>query len=214
MVDHIISIYKINREKIVKRGYEVVGIPLTLGLFGLLFCTIYNLFLIIDVSRWFIFLETILLYLLWEVNKKVNRLLKIGWLNYEKKLKGYIAYSLQSARLSDSEQIKNLSILLKEKSAKKYKKYDLNSYLAMIVAILIFVLGLLTNESSKPLIVVVAICFIFVVIVVNSMVRTFTDLFINRESEIINELADIVDDIYFEVSIKEEALHKKIQMRG
>lgn len=76
----------------------------------------------------------------------------------------------------------------------------------MVVAIIIFALSLLTNDSLKPLIATVAFSSIFIIISINPVVNIYTNMFINRDSEIIYELASIVDDLYFEVSIKEAKL--------
>lgn len=203
MIDNIIENYNNYRKKILKKGYEVVGIPLMLSFLGLLFITILNFFLILKYDKWLILVEIILLIILWKINKKVDNLLKISWLNNEGKLKGYIACNLKEKGFTRSGQFKDLSTILKEKSKNKHRKYDLNPYIAMVVAIIIFTLSLLTNDSLKPLIVTVAISCIFIIISINPMVNTFTIIFLNRDSEIINELANIVDELYFEVSIKE-----------
>ncbi|MFT9817770.1 hypothetical protein [Lysinibacillus sp. NPDC056185] len=203
MIDNIIEDYKKYRKKILKKGYEVVGIPLTISFFVLLFSTIISFFLILELSNWFLLLEIILVIILLKINKKVDNSLKISWLNYKEKLKDYIAYYLKERGFILSDQFRELSIILKEKSEKKYKKYDLNPYLAMVVAIIIFALSLLTNDSLKPLIATISLSSIFFIISINPIVNIYTSIFINKDSEIIYELASIVDELYFEVSIKE-----------
>ncbi|MFJ6264139.1 hypothetical protein ACIQGW_03850 [Lysinibacillus xylanilyticus] len=203
MIDNFIEDYKKYRKKILKRGYEVIGIPLTISFFVLLFSTMVSLFLIFGLSNWFLLLEIILVIMMLKINKKVDNLLKISWLNYKDKLKGYIEYYLKEQGIILSKQFRELSIILKEKSEKKYKKYDLNPYLAMVVAIIIFALSLLTNDSVKPLIATIAFSSIFIIISINPIVNIYTSIFINKDSEIIYELASIVDELYFEVSIKE-----------
>ncbi|TSI07662.1 hypothetical protein [Lysinibacillus sp. BW-2-10] len=206
MIDNVIEVYKKYRKKLLRKGYEVVGIPITISFFVILFSTMVSFFLIFELSKWFFLLEIILVSMLLKINKKVDNLLKISWLNYEDKLKDYIAYYLKDKGVILSEQFRDLSIILKEKSEKKYKKYDLNPYLAMVVAIIIFALSLLTNDSLKPLIVTIAFSSIFIIISINPIVNIYTNIFINRDSEIIYELASIVDELYFEVSIKEAEL--------
>ncbi|MEQ6357324.1 hypothetical protein ABNX05_22165 [Lysinibacillus sp. M3] len=203
MIDNFIQDYKKYRKKILKRGYEVVGIPVTISFFVLLFSALVSFFLIFELSKWFFLLEIIFLIMLLKINKKVDNLLEISWLNYKEKLKDYIEYYLQEKGVILSEQFRDLSIILKEKSEKKYKKYDLNPYLAMVVTIIIFALSLLTNDSLKPLIITIAFISIFIIISINPIVNIYTSIFINRDSETIYELASIVDELYFEASIKE-----------
>ncbi|TQR17450.1 hypothetical protein [Psychrobacillus soli] len=203
MIDNIIENYKKYRKKTLKKGYQIVGIPLTLSFFGLLLITILNFFLILEYNNWLILIEIFLVIILWRINKKVDNLLRISWSNNEGKLKDYIACYLKDEGFIRSQQFKDFSVILREKSKQKHKKYDLNPYIAMVVAIIIFTLSLLTNDSLRPLIVTVAICCIFIVISINPMVNTFTNIFLNRDSEIIYELANIVDELYFEASIKE-----------
>lgn len=203
MIDNFIESYKKYRKKILKRGYVILGIPLTISIFVLLFGTILSFFLIFKLSYWFLLLELFFVILLRIINNKVDNILKKSWLNYEEKLKDYIACYLEDKGIIRSQQYRDLSIILKEKSEKKYKKYDLNPYLAMVVALIIFTLSLLTNDSLKPIIVAIAFSSIFIIISINPIVNIFTNIFINRTSEIIYELASIVDELYFEVSIKE-----------
>lgn len=207
MIEKLIEDYKKYRKKILKKGYKIVGIPLTIGFFVILIGTIISFFLIFELSNWFFALEIILIIILLRINKKVDNLLQLSWLNYEEKLKDYIAYYLKDKGIILSKQFKNLSIILKDKSEKKYRKYDLNPYLAMIVAIIIFALSLLSNDSLKPLIITIAFTIsIVIIIIINPIVNIFTNIFINRDSEIIYELASIVDELYFEVSVKEAEL--------
>lgn len=203
MINNLIEEYKRYRRKTLKKGYQVVGLPLTISFFVLLIITIVCFFLIFEFSGWFLLFELILVIMLLQINKKVDKLLKKSWLNYELDLKKYIECFFKDKGINDPKQIRNLSTILKEKSKKKYKKYDLNPYLSMIIAVSIFVLSLLTSDDIKPLIVILAFTIIFIIISINPVINIFTNIFINGESEIIYELASIVDELYFEVSIKE-----------
>ena len=201
MVDNFIENYIKHRNKTVKKGYEVVGIPLTLAFFITLLCIIVNGFLIIKYNTWmFLFIEIILLIILWKINKKVDALLKLSWPTYEMKLKEYAMCYLKEKEINNSIQIKELSYILKEKSKSKYKKYDLNPYIAIVVAIFTFSMTLLSNEHLNHIIIQIALISIIIFISINPMVNTFTNIFINRESEIINELASVLDELYFEIS--------------
>lgn len=121
MIDNVIEAYKKHRKKILKKGYEVVGIPLAISFFVILFSTIISFFLIFEISKWFFLLEVILAILLLKINKKVDTLLKVSWLSYEEKLKNYIAYYLNEKGVILSEQFRDLSIILKERSEKNIK---------------------------------------------------------------------------------------------
>ncbi|WP_397539834.1 hypothetical protein [Rummeliibacillus pycnus] len=203
MIEKTIEDYKNYRVKKLKRGYKIIGWPLTLCFFGLLLFTFITLYLVIEINIWFSLLEIMLGFLFWIINKKVDGLLRFSWLDNEDMLKAYVNCYLKELGFVRSQQFKDLSIVLKEISKKRYKKYDLNPYLAMIVSIIIFSLSLVVNEDLKYLIIIVAIGAIFIIVSINPLFNTFTNIFLNRDSDIIYELAGIIDELYFEVSIKE-----------
>ncbi|MGG0656446.1 hypothetical protein [Rummeliibacillus pycnus] len=204
MIEKTIGDYKNYRVKKLKRGYKIIGWPLTLGFFVLLLFTFTTLYLVIEISIWFSLIEILIGVLFWIINKKVDGLLRISWLDNEDMLKAYVNCYLEERGFVRSQQFKDLSIVLKEISKKRYKKYDLNPYLAIIVSILIFSLSLVVNDNLKYLIIIVAIGTIPIICSINPLINTFTNIFFNgKDSDIIYELACIIDELYFEVSIKE-----------
>ncbi|GEL05356.1 hypothetical protein [Rummeliibacillus stabekisii] len=164
MIDNFIDDYKKHRKKIHRKGYKVVGIP-SIIIFILTFgFMVLGFFLLPLISNWFIFLEIASVIILFKIDKRVDNLINLNWLKDKAKLKGYISCYLKENGFTLSSQFKELSIILKQRSEKKYKKYDLTSYISIIVAIVIFVLGILVNDNLKLLFVVVALSCIFIII--------------------------------------------------
>lgn len=203
MISDIIDSYKKFRAKNTKKGYKVIGIQLTILFFLLMFFTIFNFYYIFYYSYWLIVTEIVLLLILLLVNKKVDKLLNENWRKNKKLLIGYVNCYLEEAKFSQPEQYIRLSRILKERSKLRIRKYDITNYLMMVLTIIVFTLGIFSNDISTSMIITIGIIFTTLIVSINPIINMFTNMFLNQESEIINELAEIIEELYFKLSIKE-----------
>ena len=146
------------------------------------------------------------------ITKKIDVIL-LNYLNDRNpEIKRFIRNYLETIlKFNNSNQFKELASQLYQKGEKNIKSYNLIPHLTMILTVILFLGTLIVQIYPEYLIDIIVYSIIITVIVlsINPLINGFASLFWNEKPKKMVELSNVINEIYLEESIKENAVIKQ-----
>lgn len=210
MIEDFFNRYYTNN---VIRGIQIFDKKLIFrSLFIMLSLLLMWVFILFKPELWTFLIFARLFLILRVINEEMDTIAKNHALKSYLRTKKYVLDDLkEKLHFNHSSQFKELAILLQQKGQKNLKSYNVVPYLAMTLTVLLFLLSLIfqTTPNSVEEIIIIAGIISFIILTFNLVLNAVTNLFFNGKPIVMIDLSNIIFELYFEESIKENNLITK-----
>ncbi|PKG47110.1 MULTISPECIES: hypothetical protein [unclassified Planococcus (in: firmicutes)] len=192
------------------RGYQLFDKNLVIkASFAIFMLLMIWLLLLYKSEAWILPIFLRLFLLISQINQEMNHIYKKHLVNSSLRTKKYVSnYLKNNLKFNHSSQYRELAILFKENGKKNLKSYNFLPYLTMILTILFFLGNRILEVESIPTKNTVMIVSIIgaLFLISNFVANTIANLFLNGKPAVMLDLSDILNELYFEESIKENKI--------